>query len=507
MRVRLWTALASFVQSTIPAAAVEDALWTASVACSRLVWFILRWMRAALTLLLLLLALVPLGCSASAPHYAPFDIDHGQLLAPDGRVVILRGINARVSGLFDVTFDDGRTALETIPELPDDDVARMASLGFNLLRLPLSWSAFEPQPGVWAPDFLAALSGVVESCRAHGVYVLLDLHQDAWSKEIGEDGAPLWAIAPPPEMLLSGPLTDLGSRRTSTQVLRAFTSFFTDDADMLQEQFVAMVRELVIRFRGDPIIAGIEIFNEPLATDDELVAFHTKVARAIRDEDPRRLFAFEPPATRNLIDAATIPSQPLAVGGGIYAPHVYTAVFNDDTRLTNDTYEMPLAASVQNARDEADAWNAPLLIGELGIGPQQPHALEWIGHAYDAADRVFASTAFWLWKEEEQGQWGLFSLAPDGSWVDRPDMIAAVARPYAKAVGGIPSAMSWDGTTFTLASSRRDGVARRHDVFFPYASPTIACNGKPLAGGDMTVDGPSSTLSIRCDGVVTVSRQ
>ena len=62
--------------------------------------------------------------------------------------------------------------------------------------------------------FLDNLTRVVTSCRSHGIYVLLDLHQDAWSKEIGEDGAPLWAISPAPEMLLSGPLTDLGTRNT-----------------------------------------------------------------------------------------------------------------------------------------------------------------------------------------------------------------------------------------------------------------------------------------------------
>jgi endoglycosylceramidase len=459
-------------------------------------------------LALMLLVAALLGCSSAQPHHAPLDVDHGQFRAPDGRTVILRGINARVAGLFDVTFDDGRTPLETIPDLPDEDVARMASMGFNLLRLPLSWSAFEPQPGIWSPAFLDTLVRIVASCRDHGVYVLLDLHQDAWSKEIGEDGAPLWAITPAPEMLLAGPLTDLGSRRTSTQVLHAFSSFFTDDADMLQEKFAAMVQQLAIRFRGDPAVLGFEIFNEPLATDDELLAFHAKIARAIRDYDPDHLIAFEPPATRNFVDSATIPSGPFPVDGGIYAPHLYTAVFNDDARLTNDTYEMPLATSVRNARDEADGWATPLLIGELGVGPQQPHALEWIGHAYDAADTVFASTAFWVWKEQDQGQWGLFAHAADGTWHDRPEMIAAVARPYAKATGGSPGAMSWDGTTFTLGFERRDGVAPQHDVFFPVASALVSCNGVAVKSGDVTFDGPSSTYSIRCDGGrLTLSRQ
>ena len=167
---------------------------------------------------------------------------------------------------------------------------------------------------------------------------------------------------------------------------------------------------------------------------------------------------------------------------------------------------MPLATSVRNARDEADGWAAPLLIGELGVGPQQPHALEWIGHAYDAADAVFASTAFWLWKEQEQGQWGLFSRDASGVWHDRPDMIAAVARPYAKAIGGTPVAMSWDGTTFTLGFQKRDGVAPQHDIYFPYPGPVVSCDGKPAA--NVTVDMDSSTVSVRCDGaVVTLSRQ
>ena len=459
-----------------------------------------------LALMLLVAALV--GCSASRPHYAPLDVDQGQFRAPDGRTVILRGINARVSGLFDVTFDDGRAPLETIVDLPDEDVARMKAMGFNLLRLPLSWSAFEPQPGVWSPAFLATLTRVVASCRNHGVFVLLDLHQDAWSKEIGEDGAPLWAIAPPPEMLLAGPLTDLGSRRTSTQVLHAFSSFFTDDAGMLQEQFAAMVQQLAIRFRGDPAVLGFEIFNEPLATDDELLAFHTKVARAIRDYDPDHLIAFEPPATRNFLDSATIPNKPFPVGGAIYAPHLYTAVFNNDSRLTNDTYEMPLASSVHNARDEADGWATPLLIGEFGVGPQQPHALEWIGHAYDAADAVFASTAFWLWKEQDQGQWGLFAHAADGTWHDRPDMIAAVARPYVESVGGNPTAISWDGTSLTLGFERRDGVAGQHDVFFPWPSALVSCNGSSVKSSDVTFDSASSTFSIQCEGSrLTLSRQ
>src|SRR3569832_968985 len=38
-----------------------------------------------------------------------------QLVDTEGRVIFLHGVNARVAGVFDVAFDDGRTALETLP--------------------------------------------------------------------------------------------------------------------------------------------------------------------------------------------------------------------------------------------------------------------------------------------------------------------------------------------------------------------------------------------------------
>ena len=59
--------------------------------------------------------------------------------------------------------------------------------------------------------------------------------------------------------------------------------------------------------------------------------------------------------------------------------------------------------------------------------------------------------------------------------------VAAVGRPYPKAIGGTPTGLSWDGTTLTLGFEGRNGVAKRHDIFFPSATPAIACDGKPVA--------------------------
>src|SRR6185436_7667614 len=161
----------------------------------------------------------------------------------EGRVAILRGINARVQGVFDVTFADGRTALEAIPELTDADCRRMRALGIDLLRLPINWSGIEPERDRFDEEYLKRVDAAVKCAGDAGVLVVVDLHQDAFSKEIGEDGAPLWAIQPAPDMLLEGPLHDLGERRMSRQVTRAFETFFAvGDPSGLQGEFIAMLK-------------------------------------------------------------------------------------------------------------------------------------------------------------------------------------------------------------------------------------------------------------------------
>ena len=75
------------------------------------------------------------------------------------------GVNARIEGIFDVTFDDGRVPLEPIPVLTAGDCTRMRQLGFNLLRLPINWSAIEPTRGNYDAAYLDAVQAAVD-CAA-----------------------------------------------------------------------------------------------------------------------------------------------------------------------------------------------------------------------------------------------------------------------------------------------------------------------------------------------------
>ena len=91
-----------------------------------------------------------------------------------------------------------------------DDFAQMRALGFDVVRLVLNWSQLEPTPGTYSATYLARVSQVVGWARQQGIYVILDMHQDQYSRYIlpasaksapsgctpsgGSDGAPSWAV-------------------------------------------------------------------------------------------------------------------------------------------------------------------------------------------------------------------------------------------------------------------------------------------------------------------------
>ncbi len=356
-----------------------------------------------LTLALLIL------CASTAAHAAldgrRLHFADGRLRDQRGREVTLRGVNARAQGIFDDTFDDGRLPLEPIPVFDAGDAERMQSLGFNLLRLPISWSALEPTPGAYDRSYLDRIAAVVDACTRRGILVIIDFHQDAFSKEIGQDGAPRWVLdlllGPGNYPYLGGPLDDLTARRFAPATIAAFHDFFADQAG-IQERFAAAAVAVAKRFRRARGVLGYELMNEPFVlaaggTQAQLDDFHVRVATAIRRVDRRHLIVFEPDTIRNLTNQAPLPAAPFPVPGALYAPHIYTGVF-DGLDFSSGNPAL-LAPSMERAANEAAAWGTPLLVGEYGIDPTSPVANRWITAELDLQDRLRAHSTFWLWKE------------------------------------------------------------------------------------------------------------
>jgi endoglycosylceramidase len=401
-----------------------------------------------------------------------------------GRQLLFRGYNAKVNGIFDATFDDGRAPNEVFPDFDEASAEKLEELGFDVLRLTINWSALEPHPREYSEAFFSKVDAVLDMAHRHRFYVILDMHQDAYSKEIGEDGAPLWAIVPPPPQLLSGPSDD--SRRTSAEVLAAGFNFFANaqatDGRPLQQAFYSAVSELARRYTFDPAVLGFEAFNEPVVlSQTELDAFHVGFADAIHVIDRDAPVLFEPIATRNQFDRAWVPDEPFSHGPGVYTVHVYTGWFSSVPGWQTDP--SLLAPSMQNAVAEAAAWGTPLFVSEFGCDQSQSDGAEWLRHELDLQDQALASSTAWAW---EPGAWGIRHYDGSGNIVYWPDTIAVVSRPYPRAVAGdlvaierpSPDRMIVHYRTNPAVTSDVHEVSASPDYFSDY---TILCDGSPAA--------------------------
>jgi len=425
----------------------------------------------------------------------------GQLVDAEGRVSFLRGINARVDGVFDVSFDDGRVALETVPTFDALDAEQLRDFGFDSLRLPINWSAIEPtKDGGVNQGYLDRVETVVDLCAAQHISVLLDLHQDAYSKEIGEDGAPLWAIEPAPEMLLEGPLEDLQDRRLSKQVSAAFTSFFGDSQTGrdLRERFVSMAEQVMQRFATHPAVIGLEIFNEPQAGDDGIARLNDAAYARIRAASPKKLYVYEPPVVRNFTDQSTLASGPLGEMVG-YAPHVYTYAFTSTDAQKAAMQKERLRRSNQNARAEAEALQAPLIITEWGFDPNGVKGNEYLTWQSELQEEYMASSFFWLWKEQSQGRWGCFDYDDaTGSFSPRATTRLTLARVRPSRVAGWPTRYAFDRASGVFELEFRADPT----IKAPHVIAVAPALGAPLS---VSCDGASTSATAGLSGEYSVT--
>lgn len=127
-----------------------------------------------------------------------------------GRTLLLHGVNladgkfptsqpSHLLSSLDTSVENSSKLSYVDSPLPladaDAHLAKLRSLGFNALRLPVVWEALEHAgPGVYDDEHIAYITSLVRLCNAHGFRVLINAHQDLFSRFSGGSGAPLWTL-------------------------------------------------------------------------------------------------------------------------------------------------------------------------------------------------------------------------------------------------------------------------------------------------------------------------
>jgi hypothetical protein len=271
-----------------------------------------------------------------------------------------------------------------------DDFAQMRALGFNVVRLVLNWSQLEPTAGTYSATYLNRVAQVVGWARQQGIYVILDMHQDQYSRYIvpaakgtapagctpsgGGDGAPAWAVQADGKSACAL----FGIDELNPAESASFSNFWQNSTVAaprgqapgtgLQDHYIGAIAALAQRFEGAPTVLGYELMNEPQpgslgstpagngyqASSEELYPFYRRATEAltgVRDGLPscpksaptslagtcaypqlasvsRQQIFFEPLAYRNLVDFSLQVSAPFSSYPNlVFAPHVYTYAF------------------------------------------------------------------------------------------------------------------------------------------------------------------------------------
>lgn len=175
--------------------------------------------------------------------------------------------------------------------------------------------------------------------------------------------------------------------------------------DSTQQQGIAQLwAQIAAHFKGDEIIAGFDLLNEPVApTPEEWLRFASMLTSAIRVQDPVRTVIVEPSQWGHALGFNTQELLP-------FEDIVYSFHFYDPLPLTHQGImggcpvgqEYPtqhytkdfLAAQIQPAVDFSNTHKVPMYVGEFGCARWAPgnSRQDWIK---DAAELFEAQE--WAW--------------------------------------------------------------------------------------------------------------
>jgi len=374
------------------------------------------------------------------------------------REVLLRGINAGGRSKLPpfLPFDyaespepiyDGAPTFDEAVELYVD---RVHSWGHNVVRVPFTWEAVEPERDAFDEDWLSAYESLVNAFSERDIYVIVDYHQDVYSRVFCGDGFPLWTLEdptleiPPPEdchQWFMGYITDGPSRD-------AFDRFWANE-DGLRDELADMWRHMVGRFSSNPMVVGFEIMNEPgwgnadraEFSKNVLTPFYSEMIEVVREVAPEAVVFFDSTGL-DAVEAATSLERP--EGEGIFfAPHYYDppAILQGVWNGTAD-YTEP----VGKWRIQGDAWEVPVLVGEFGLRREAVGADDYVRLNYEALDAHLLHGTSWEYSESAV-DWNDEGMSVYSPMDGESDVALATMRAYPAAVAGTATSFSFDHET------------------------------------------------------------
>jgi endoglycosylceramidase len=442
-----------------------------------------------------------------------------------GRMVILHGVNVVYKHAPYIAYPDPGTPWN----FDATDAKKMQQLGFNVVRLGIEWQALEPgsggpnQPKICTPGapgdphefnqavadaYLAHVKATVDLLARHGIYTLLDMHQDVYDKLFRGEGAPEWAVCTD-----NVPIVPKGGRWSNNysnpQLDTAVGHFWRNDVvGDLQGQFDLVWATVAKYFKSDPWVIGYDPYNEPFSTTTttasestfttNLECFYTGkahtgylangqtplscppddpdngVVATIESIDHKHLIYVEPDIY--WVTGGNVPSQlgPMPFPRIVFNFHDYcgdrSPVTGDPTDLLKCLQSEETSASEQDvtrlSMASADQPTGPAIImSEFGATNSVPLAgfdVEWAGLST-------VSWIYWAWKyyDDPTGSSAEGLVLPTGSYTP---IVTVLSRTYPQAVAGVANAVLFNPFTSAFSMAYTPSVSAHGQTIIDVAA-------------------------------------
>lgn len=257
--------------------------------------------------------------------------------------------------------------------IAEEDIAIMAELGYNSVRIPMNWRIFlEDEPGlIWKEEGFELLDRCIDWCEKYRIYVWLDLH----GAPGGQTGANIDdSVDNVPRLLIDQDSWDKGIR--------------------LWERFAE-------RYRDRWIVAGYDLLNEPIAPGTpeknnehlvpKLMEFYDAAIAAIRKIDKKHMFSIE---------------------GHHWSTNtaIFQKKYDDNMVIHFHRYAcMPDIAAYEKFIELSDQFDLPLWLGETG-----ENLIGWFTAMYPLAVSLNFGYNLWPWKKLECKNSPCSVIMPEG---------------------------------------------------------------------------------------------
>ena len=408
---------------------------------------------------LLICVLIPIIYLTHFYSCFSFDSTKSFVRLDDGRYTIFHGVNVVVKL---APYIPDTETFDPYFSFTDEDIKILKRLGINLVRLGIVWESIEYAEGEYNSTHLEKMSTIVSKLEENGISVIVDAHQDMFSRLFCGEGAPKFYVdkltyssdcktniisqifglftaciplskhkwkyekngLPRLEDCVAGSFIDY---HKAPELMTVYDSFFKNENGVL-DSFVNFWKFVAKKFKGRKNVLGYDLWNEPWASnlwidlkslipgyvDNHILSeFYAKIDEGIAEIDPDYTMLFEPipfPDTLPLFGGFaldTFSKTPVdnTIRKQMFNVHSYCCaadqnICKDGEPKLSDAKKCSEFhdRKLKKNKQQAKDIGVPVIITEFGACSASEACYQEMLGFEKAADKYLTSWAYWMYK-------------------------------------------------------------------------------------------------------------